>query len=246
MKKAAFLLSGLLLSTAGMATADCSIKLRQDISVDNQSMRITGQGKTLYEIRQGGHLSIDGKVLELSRRQRVMAEEYAGEIAALVPRWITMVSEALVLTESSLALALGDAFGPDSDASVKATGAVALARENFERRAISGNGEYQLSASTYNDLDESLEEELEDTFRSAMSAVLAEIGRSLASDEGSLVEKMDAFGEHMKRAGDAMGNAGEALEETGAELCISMKDIQKLEREIVKEIPQLAEYPLFD
>jgi hypothetical protein len=157
-----------------------------------------------------------------------------------------MVSEALLLTESSLEMVLGGAFGPDSEAAEKSTLAVAQARENFERRAISGDGEYRLSAAEYNDLEDSLEEELGHSFSSAMRAVLAEIGRSLVSDEGSLLQKMDAFGEHMRRMGEAMHNAAEVLEETGEELCISMKDIQRLEREVAKQIPRLAEYPLFD
>ena len=246
MKKAALLLSGLLLSTAATASADCTIKLQQDIRVSNESMRITHQHKTLYEIHQGGHLSIDGNVVNLSPQQRAMAEEYAGEIAALVPRWIAMVSEALILTESSLEMALGDAFGPESEAALKSTGAVAQARKNFERRAMPAKGEYRLFASEYNDLEDTLEEDLEDTIGSAMGAVFAEIGRSLASGEGSFMQKMDAFGEHMQRMGEAMGNAGEVLKETGEELCISVKDIQQLETEIAKEIPQLAEYPLFD
>ena len=50
----------------------------------------------------------------------------------------------------------------------------------------------------------------------------------------------------MESAGDAMGNAGKILKERGAELCTSMKDIKRLERELAKEIPQLKEYPLFD
>ena len=246
MKKAAVLLSGLLLLTVGVAHADCTIKLQHDLGVSSESIRVTEQGKTLYEIRQGGHLSIDGEAVNLSRRQRKLTEEYAGEIAALVPRWIAMVSEALVLTESSLEMVLGGAFGPDSEAAEKSTRAVAQARENFERRAISGDGEYRLSAAEYNDLEDSLEEELGHSFSSAMRAVLAEIGRSLVSDEGSLLQKMDAFGEHMRRVGEAMGSAGEMLEETGAELCISMKDIQQLEGEIARQIPQLAQYPLFE
>jgi hypothetical protein len=246
MNKAAFLLSGLLMSMAGMAYADCAIELQHDIRVSNESLRITERGKTLYEIREGGHLSIDAKVVNLNSRQQALTEKYAGEIAALVPRWITMVSEALVLTESSLELALGNAFGTDSEASVKSTEAVAQARKNFERRAMPRKGEYRILASEYNDLEESLEEELEDTFGSAMSAVLAEIGRSLASGEGSFLQKMDAFGEHMRRVGEAMGNAGKVLEETGEELCINVKDIQQLERDIAKEIPKLAEYALFD
>ena len=246
MKKTAFLLSGLLLSSASLAYEDCAIELQQDIRVSNVSMRVSDRGQTLYEIRQGGHLSIDGKEVSLNSRQRALTEEYAGEIAALVPRWIAMVSEALVLTESSLALALGEAFGPDSEASVKSIEAVAQARENFERKAISANGEYRLSASQYNDLEETLEEELEDTFPTAIRAVLAEMGRSLGSDEGSFMQKMDAFGQHMRRVGEAMHNAGEVLQETGEELCLNMKGIQQMERNIAKEIPQLAEYPLFD
>jgi hypothetical protein len=36
------------------------------------------------------------------------------------------------------------------------------------------------------------------------------------------------------------------LEQTGQELCASMKDIRKLERDVSRQIPQLSEYPLFN
>jgi hypothetical protein len=246
MNKATLLVSGLMLSMASWTYADCNIELQHDIRVNNQSMGVTDHGKTLYEIRQGGHLSIDGKAVNLSSQQQALTEEYAGEIAALALRWITMVSEALALTESSLEMALGDAFGPESQASVKTTVAMAQARENFERKAMPEKDEYRLFAEEYNDLEGTLEDDIEDSFNSAMGAVFSEIGRSLTSGEGSFMQKIDAFGVHMKRMGETMGNAGKILEETGEELCVSAKGIQLLEREIAKEIPKLAEYPLFD
>ena len=108
MKTAAYVLSGLLLLTATVAKADCTIKLQQDIDVSSESISINRNGKTLYQISQGGHLSIEGNAVDLSQQQSEKTEQYAGELAALVPRWVTMVSDALLLTESSLELALGD------------------------------------------------------------------------------------------------------------------------------------------
>ncbi len=245
MKKLALLLTGLLLPTTTLAYDQCHAQLHYDIRVSSAALQVSDQGKALYEIREDGFLSIGGEDLDLNAKQRKLAEQYAGEIAALTPRWIHMVSDALTLAESSLQLALGDAFGKDSDAVEKSTRALREARESFEHKARPEDGVFTLYASEYNDVIDGLEEELESVFKSALGAVLTEIGSAIASDDNSFAKKIEAFGQNMRRFGEEVGHAGHALEQTGEELCAGMKDIGKLEREVARQIPQLSEYPLF-
>jgi hypothetical protein len=245
MKKLALLLTGMLLSTTTAAYEQCHSQLQYDIRVSSEALQVSERGKTLYEIREDGFLSIAGEELDLNSDQRELTEQYAGEIAALVPRWIHMVSDALTLAEDSLKLALGDAFGKDSAAVEKSTRALREARESFEQKARPEDGVFTLYASEYNDVVDGMEEELEGVFKSALGAVLSEIGSAITSSDRSFAEKMEAFGQNMKNFGREVGAAGQALEETGQALCASMKDIRKLERDVSRQIPQLSEYPLF-
>ncbi len=245
MKKLALLLTGLLLSATTAAYEQCHTQLHYDIRVSSAALQVSDRGKTLYEIREDGFLSIAGEGLDLNAGQRELTEQYAGEIAALVPRWIRMVSDALALAENSLQLALGDTLGKDSAAVEKSTRALREARQSFARKTRPEDGVFTLYASEYNDVVDGLEEELEGVFKSALGAVLSEIGSAITSDDGSFAEKMEAFGRKMKHFGEEVGHAGHALEQTGEELCASMKEIRKLERDVSRQIPQLSEYPLF-
>lgn len=244
MRKTFFLLCGLLLSTNGMAYEDCKIELLHDVRVNNASLQVSERGENRYEIRREGYLSVNGETLELTGKQRALAEEFAGEVAGVIPRWIRLVSDALLLAESTLAEALGEAFGPDSAATVNTTQAIAQARQNFERRAIDGDS-YLLSASLYNDLETTLEDELEEAFSTAIGTVLKEIGRSMGSDDRSFMQKIEAFREHVKRIGDATKFAAAVLEENGQELCANTKVIKRLEIRLSRSIPQLKDYPVF-
>jgi hypothetical protein len=244
MRKILFLLCGLLLSTKVVAYEDCKIELLHDVRVNNTSLQVSESTESRYEIRREGYLSVDGESLELTGKQRTLAEEFAGEVASVIPRWIKMVSDALLLAENTLAEALGEAFGPDSAATVNSTRAIALARQNFERSARDGDS-YLLSASQYNDLEATLEDEMEEAFTTAMGAAFKEIGRSLGSDDRSFLQNMEAFGEHMKRIADATKYAAAVLEENGRELCADTKALKKLETRLSRSIPQLEDYPIF-
>ena len=142
-------------------------------------------------------------------------------------------------------MALGEALGADNPVVLNASNAVEQARAKFVQRSILGDGTYRLHVSDYNDLGETLEDELEDAGSKVTSALLAEIGKTLRSDELSFKEKVEAFGASMRRIGEEVGYAGKILEDTGEELCASMEEVRQLEQELQQEIPELADYSLF-
>ena len=246
MKQLSLLLCGLLASTVVMAGDHCHVDLRHSLRVSSESLQVSSDDSLLFEIRQGGYLTVDGRSVDLSSGQRQLAENYAGDVAALIAQWVELVSSTLEFAGGTLEITLGEAFGKDSPAAVKTTRTIALAQARFEHIAKVEEGVYQISPREFNELADSMGEEIEDAVLDSMGAVFSEIGEAISSDEGSLASRLQAFGARMDSMGRQMGHMAKNLEDTANTLCDEMKALEKMERTVAKEIPELKPYPLFD
>ena len=67
---------------SGLATADeCTIDLKYNVKVSPEALIVSNETETLYQIQQGGFLTLKSEPVELDEKQRALAEEYAGEVA---------------------------------------------------------------------------------------------------------------------------------------------------------------------
>jgi hypothetical protein len=239
------LLCGLLLSATTVANEKCEISLLHDFRVSSEFLQVSSDGIPRYEILQGGDLQVNGADVALNAEQRVLAEAYAGEVGAMAAQWIELVSTALDVIGASLETALTEAFGADSPAVAKAGQAVARARQKFEDIAMVENGVYSLTVQEYNDFGETLSEEIEIAVEASAGSFLSELGNAIQDQEVSLEDRMAAFGQRMKFMGAELQRMGESLADTGVELCTQARELQKLEHTVSKNIPELADYPLF-
>ena len=235
-----------LLALPAWADEDCSINIQHDVTVTSESLLVSKQDKELYEIVQEGYLSVAGKDVELSDEQRALTEHYAGEVAALVPQIIELVSEALTVAGKSLEIALTGMSGESSELSSKPAKAVEEARVAFLATARPEEGVYRLVSEDYENFGENLEAELEDAVGGAMGALLGQMGSAMTSGEGSFVEKMEAFGERMELIGKEIEASASVLEDTGDALCQDMHEMRALERELFTAVPALEGYALFE
>lgn len=235
-----------LLALPAWADEECSINIQHDITVTSESLLVSAQDKELYEIVQEGYLSVAGKDVELSDEQRALTEHYAGEVAALVPQIIELVSEALTVAGKSLDIALTGVFGENSELSTNPAKAMEEARVAFLATAKPEEGVYRLVSEDYESFGENLEAELEGAVGEAMGAMMSQMGSAMISGEGSFLEKMEAFGERMELIGEEIEASASVLEGTGEALCQDMLKIRTLEREMIVAVPALEGYSLFE
>jgi len=248
MKYFTVLIFGILLST--LAAADeCTVDLNYNIEVSSKALIVSDESETIYEIRQGGLLSVKGASVALDEGQMALAEEYAGEVAVLVPQWIALVSSALTVAEQALEVAFTALFGENSAAVSKSTEALANARARFEASSSVEDGVYSISVTAFDSVggafDEEFDEEIEDAVMASLGSIFVEIGKALMSPDADFEESMEAFGERMDVMGKELEAMGEGLEGTAEELCKGMRKVEKLEKKVMKEIPELADYQLF-
>ena len=96
------------------------------------------------------------------------------------------------------------------------------------------------------DADEWVVEEIEEAVESSIGSLMIELGRTIRSGDGSFSERMESFGDRMEAMGRGLEQMGDALEETSGRLCDEFRALQKLERQLGKDIPEIKPYPLFN
>lgn len=249
MKFLPILIIGFFFSSMAMSK-ECTIDLNYDIRVSSEFLEVSDKDGVVYEIRQGGELTVKGVPVDLNGQQKELAEEYAGEVAAMVPQWISLVSNALTVAEEAIRVAFSAAFGDNSAAVEKSTQALAVARERFESSSSADGGVYMIKVNSLNDVDgafgEDFEEELEDIIMSSVGLLFVEVGKILISSPQDFEQSMETFGERMDRMGEELDTMGDELEKTASKLCDDMKHARELEGELSEQIPELKGYRLFD
>ena len=246
MKTSLFLLLGLSLLALPVAAEECHVELENDFRVSSKLLEVSSAGEMLYEIRQGGEVWVNDEPLSLNEEQTELAEQYAGDVGALAAQWVEFVSATLDLIGESLQVAFGEAFGKDSDTAVQTGIAVAKAREKFDAMSRPEEGVYTVNAEAFNDLGEVIGEEIEEAVQASVGSLMIELGRTIRSGEGSFTERMEDFGDRMESMGRGLEHMGDALKETNGRLCSEFHALQKLERQLGKDIPELKPYPLFN
>jgi len=238
-----------LLSTISVAE-ECDVDLKYNIRVSSEFLEVSDEKEVLYEIVQGGALTMRGEPVDLNARQKRLAEEYAGEVAALVPQWINLVSNALIIAEEAIRVAFTAALNDDGSAANKSAQSLADVRQRFEKSSSEENGVYSISMTSFDELDgafsDDFSEDIEDIVMSSLGAMFVQIGKALLSSDQSFDQSMEAFGERMDRMGEELEIMGEGLEDAAEELCDGVKRIQALEESLAQEIPELAGYTLFE
>ncbi len=215
----------------------CDIDIKHDIRVSAEQVSVADGDEPLYDIVQGGALSIRGEPVDLNGDQRALVEDYAGELSALIPQIIELVSGALALAGSSVSTAFNEAFGEDSTAGDKLAVALDEARLEFEAKAKPEEGVYVLAESD-DEFGDELEEEIDSLVGEAMAEIMAEIGRAFTSNEGTFVERMEAFGAGMETVGREIEQSSEVVADWGEEVCANVERVRALEQEVQRRVPE--------
>ena len=222
------------------ATADddnnCDIDLKHDIRVSAERVSVSEGEEALFDIEQGGVLTVREQPVALTAEQRELVETYGGELSALIPQVIELVSGALALAGSSVSTAFNEAFGDDSTSGDKLAAALDEARLAFEAKAKPEPGVYVLADSD-DEFGDELEEEMDTLVGEAMAELMAEIGRAFTSDEGSFVERLEAFGAGMETVGREIEQSSEVVADWAEEVCTSVERVRALEQEVQGQVP---------
>ena len=101
-----------------------------------------------------------------------------------------------------------------------------------------------------NVLGPEFEQAIEEAVTSSMGSIFSIIGKAMASGEGTFEQRMEAFGQRMERFGEdleaRMDVQAQALEQRGDNMCANLQQLDALESQIQRAIPQMQQYDLIE
>ncbi|MBY6017656.1 YggN family protein [Halomonas denitrificans] len=227
---------------------ECELSLSYDIELERDSLEVSDAGESLYRI-QGDQLWVRGKSVDLDASQRTLVRDYHAEMERQLPKVLELVNDALMLVGSVLDTVFTELsdFGLDPS---QGTDVMARIQDKVDASMRTENGGIRLSANAMddfsNELDQALESEIESVISASMGGMLMALGQAMS--DGDAEQRLEDFGTRMERMGERIETEMDAqanvLEQRANAMCGDWQQLDKLEQQMQRQIPELAEFDL--
>ncbi len=230
---------------------ECELSLNYDVELERNRLQVSDDGETLYRI-EGDRLWVRGKEVQLNDEQRAMVQDYFAEMERQLPKVVDLATDALNLAGSALDAVFSELaeFGVSPDQGSEIMTGI---QQKVEASMRTENGGYRLGANALdslgNELDEVMENEIEEVVSKSIGGVLMALGQAMSEGEnGDFEQRMEDFGQRMERMGERIEAEMEvqaaALEQQANALCDEWLALDKLEQQLQRHIPEMAEFDL--
>lgn len=235
-----------LLLVANAVSANCNIQFESDISVSPEVIKVSSGERDMVIGRQQT-LYVDYEALELNPEQQALLARYAEAIRGTMPAVISIALEGAEIGLRALTEVLHSMFGGSPPAAV-VQAYDDLHRAIDEKVRRSGD-EFYLARGQTSSLDTSLDElgpVIEQAVAASIGSLFTNIGALFSEGEGSLDLKFDAMVKRMEelsaRIEETVGGQAAMLRESADGLCVDLKALEQVERELIDAIPEVDQF----
>jgi hypothetical protein len=241
---------GLTIACNAQASLNCKVNLINDLSISNESIRVVGEGRPVYEINRNQQLWVDGKAVVLDGEQAALLGQYETKMRALVPEVKNMAVAGINTALVALSVTLDEILGEDNSISEQLDAELNGLKSDVQHYFSSGNT-IHFSAGNEGSPDlfgnyfaTRVERIIETSAYKLPGEVLLAMGRELLSSKGSIEtfeRRMERFGDLMERQ---MESKAEALESQGVALCRSIVELERVEENLRKALGPKMQFDL--
>lgn len=244
------------ISTAVMAHEgqSCNVNFDKDLTVSSAVVSMQDNGAELWRISDNGELWLDGKTVSTDSDTRALLRDYQAGIRTQTLETVALVEDALVLAADAVNSVLTELTGESLDQHPALQNALDKIRTTTAGVVEHSGDTINVYGSRFNDIDQAFgpefEQAIEEAVTSSMGSIFSIIGKAMASGEGTFEQRMEAFGQRMERFGEdleaRMDVQAQALEQRGDNMCANLQQLDALESQIQRAIPQMQQYDLID
>lgn len=195
------LLAALALTLPATAAAhQCSFGIDAELEITPERVVIDDDDLGEVVIGADGELEIDGRDVALDAEQQEAVEAYADQLREVVPAVIDVAIEGVEIGIVAVTEVFAALTGGETPASVDES--LKDLRADIDARLGRRDGTWYVREDGISDLDEtldSMEPLIEEAVAESVGALLMAVGQAIASGEGSLDGRMEAFSERMER-----------------------------------------------
>ncbi|MDP5135099.1 DUF2884 family protein [Rheinheimera baltica] len=232
----------------------CNVNFDKDMSISSEQVKMTDAGTERWRINSDGELWLDGKAVNTDRATQRLLRDYQAGIRHQTLETVALVEDALVLAADAVNSVLTELTGDSLDSHPALQNALEKIKTGTESIVVRHGDTIDIYGSRFDSIDnafgEEFEQAIEEAVTSSMGSILMLVGKAISSGEGNFEQRMEAFGERMERFGDDLSERMEVksqlLEQRGEAMCANLEQLDAIESQIHKAIPQMQQYDLID
>lgn len=228
----------------------CEVDLRYGMVVTEKSIRIIDDSRTLYQINNGKQLIVGGNWIELNEQQAEKISTLAKGLHYSVPKMIILATEGVDIAIETVEHVYVGLVGTDHDSFDKLTSALGRVKKKVNSKFVHSNDNFYIGPGSLENVDELVDQELEaqieEAINTSLGGVLSAIGGLDTSDDEEMEQRVLELSARLEEMGDeierSVGPKADGLRKKALWFCNKMGYLNKVEDEIIKEIPQLGDY----
>lgn len=236
---------------ANASDINCDINFNHDLIVSENSLEVRDEGKVLYRF-DGHNLLVDGKTVDLSSQQYNSMVAFQSQFYDQMPATMAVIEEALAVAGVAVDAVVEHLSQMDIDMSML-EGFMDELSQSITEHIQQDDGSYRLVSGDFDNFGVGYEGELEQQIEAAVSqsigSIMMQMGSAMVNGEGeTFASQMEAFGERMETMSaqieQEVAQRERSLEQDANQLCMNWQELDKLEQEMQKQIPELKAFDL--
>lgn len=245
--KASLLTTALVSSSAfahvNISADQCDIELNYDLSISPQHIRIIENDQTMVDIYKDKVLFVKGDQIELTPEQQELVTSYAGHIRESVPEVAMIATEAVGVAYQGISAAMGshvDLTGTQekfAEIEKKITDKFNNDKGNYHF----SHGNFQMNAES-EEVEMMVEGIVKEMIPKLVGSIMMNIGSAMAGGEAS-IDDLENLGDRIEKE---VEQRAQAIEEKADAFCRRLKQVEKMEKELVAQNKHFAYFDLLE
>lgn len=240
----------LVFASSVRADLQCNVDLEYGLLVSDSQIRVTDEGRTVYQINGDSQLIAGGHWIEVNEQQAALLGEFSRGIHYSVPKMIILATEGVQLAIETVEHVYTGLVGSDHKTFAKLEKALEKVHWKVQSKFIQSNGNYYIGPGSLENVDDlvdrELEEQIEQAINTSLGGILSAIGGLASGNDTDMEEKMENLSQKIEMMGAeierTVGPKSDNLRKKAEWFCNKMQLLDDIEEKLREEIPEMRRY----
>lgn len=237
--------------------SQCSINFNYGVIIDQAHIRIIDNGKTFVQINGTHQLFINGRETPLSNKQKALISQFSTGIREQVPKIVSIAIDGVDIGLKAVNKVIGGLTGENSASQQKIQTQFDELKWRLRTKFNQSANNYYIAPQDFDDFDNiftgEFEEIIEEVISDSIGTILIAVGDAIISkneNRGNGEQRLSTFDERMEAMSKdiefEISESTDTLKQKAIEFCQALSELNKIESEIQRSIPNLSDFNLIE
>ncbi|MDN4502769.1 DUF2884 family protein [Alteromonadaceae bacterium BrNp21-10] len=229
---------------------ECNINFDGDLKLKNNEVTLKLKNNESV-FMNGTGLWVDGQEVVLDQHQAELVNRYYKGYITMAPQVAKLALDAVDMANTGVTLAFTELLGEDDELTQDIAHEFEFLRRKLKDNFYADNGSIQIDSRQFNgdkflgeEFESEFEQRIESIMERSMGTLLVTLGtQMLVGGFDDFEQRMDEFGQTIEQR---MEFQGEEMEQRADKMCYDLTNLDNIESQINKAIPELAKLNIIE